>query len=63
MRRLFKPIRVDSSAGNLAGQSSIFPAYDGAVVRLVDGKRELTMMHWASSCTRRTRRQEFILPD
>ena len=46
MRQLFKLDRVASSAGNFAGQPSIFPAYDGAVVRLVDGKRELTMMHW-----------------
>jgi putative SOS response-associated peptidase YedK len=48
MRRLFKLDQVDSSAGNFAGQPSIFPAYDGAVVRHVDGKRELTMMHWGS---------------
>jgi putative SOS response-associated peptidase YedK len=46
MRRLFKLDRVDSSAGNFAGQASIFPAYEGAVVRQVEGQLELTMMHW-----------------
>jgi putative SOS response-associated peptidase YedK len=46
MRRLFKVDKVDSSAANLAAQPSIFPAYDGPVVRLHEGERELTMMHW-----------------
>jgi putative SOS response-associated peptidase YedK len=46
LRRLFRPDRLSSSAGNFAGQPAIFPGYDGAVVRLQDGQRELTMMHW-----------------
>jgi putative SOS response-associated peptidase YedK len=46
MRRMFKPDRVNNSAGNFGGQPSIFPAYDGAMVRTMQGKRELTMMHW-----------------
>lgn len=46
MRRLFKVDKVSSSAANLPTQPSIFPAYDGPVVRLHEGERELTMMHW-----------------
>ena len=47
IRQLFKVERVDSSAANLPAQPSLFPAYDGPVVRLTDdGARELTMMHW-----------------
>ncbi len=45
--RLFKVSRIDNSAANLAAQPSIFPAYDGPVIRLAGaGERELTMMHW-----------------
>ena len=46
MRRLFKVGKVDSSAANLPSQPSIFPAYDGPVIRLHEGERELSMMHW-----------------
>ncbi len=47
IRFMFDVGYVDSSAGNLPAQNSIFPAYDAPVIRLRgDGKRELTMMHW-----------------
>ena len=46
MRNLFKVGSFDASAGNLPAQPAIFPAYDAPVIRQVDGKRELSMMHW-----------------
>jgi len=46
MRRLFKVGKIDSSAANLPSQPSIFPAYDGPIIRLHEGERKLSMMHW-----------------
>lgn len=47
IRRLFKVSRIDTNAANLPAQPSIFPAYDGPVIRLTgDGERQLVMMHW-----------------
>ncbi len=47
IRRLFKVTHVDASAANLPAQRSIFPAYDGPVIRnAAAGGRELIMMHW-----------------
>jgi putative SOS response-associated peptidase YedK len=46
VRRLFNLCAIASSAGNLPAQPAIFPAYDGPVIRQVDGERELSMMHW-----------------
>lgn len=46
IRRLFAVDWMGSSVGNLPAQPSIFPGNNAPVVRQVDGKRELSMMHW-----------------
>ena len=46
MRRLFKVSKVDSTAANLPSQTFIFPAFNGPVIRLEEGDRQLIMMHW-----------------